>query len=164
MNYLKIAGLVLCAFFSSLLDTSFFSAMPVFGATILSTLVIVLTLSVSKELRPVLAYSISAVVFFSAFSSLPIWLILLIFFCVPYFIHFIQTKYFPKISILMALPFFLFGTVIFSAILLFYNKGWNAEGVIILIYFMLMNSALGLGLLYIVQRWERDFGRKEIKF
>jgi len=164
MNYTKAFLLIVCAFFLTLLDASFFSAMPLFGATILSSYILALALSISKELNLLLCYVISAVFFFSIFSSLPIWLIVIVFLGVPYVIFYVRKKYFPKLSILPSALFFITGTLIFSTIFLIYNKEWNLNGLIILIYFILINSAIGVGVYYLLQKLEMDFGRKEIRF
>lgn len=164
MNFIKGLVLTICALVLSLLDTSFFSAMPLFGATIISTFVFAMVLCVSKDQNILIYYSVSSVFFFSIFSSLPVWLIVVVFLLIPYILFFIRKKYFPKQSIPSSIPFFMAGTLIFSFILLVYNKQWDIDGVIVVIYFMIINSALGMGLYYILARWEQDFGRKEIKF
>lgn len=164
MNYTKALVLTFCSLALCLLDTSFFSAMPLFGATVIGTFALALVLSVSKNQSVLLYYSISSVFFFSIFSSLPVWLIVIVLLLLPYILFFIRKKYFPQLSILSSIPFFMTGTLIFSGLLLVYNKEWSMDGLAVVVYFMLINSAIGTGLHYIFERWERDFGRKEIKF
>lgn len=164
MNYTKALLLIVCAMLLSLFDTSFFSSLPIFGATILSAYVCDLFLSVSKGLNIFLTYAIAVVFFFSIFSSLPIWFIVVGFLCLPYSIYFIRKKYFPKLSVFSSLPFFIAGTLIFSTILIAYNKDWNISGLAVLVYFTLLNSVLGAALYYLSSKWEKGFSRKEIKF
>lgn len=164
MNYTKAILLVICAFVLSLLDTSFFSAMPLFGATIISAFVLALTLSMFDQVNVLLTYVISAILFFSVFSSLPIHFIVLGFFLIPYLILFIRKKYFPQSSVLSSIPFFVFGTLFFSLMLLLNNRQWNLDGLVVLIYFVLLNSAIGMGLYYLIRKFQKDFSRKEIKF
>jgi hypothetical protein len=164
MNYSKIVALVCIAFVASLMDTSFFSFLPIFGATLLLAYVIALNFALTTRLENLSTYAIPTVFFYSIFSSLPIWLVVLVFFVIPSIVLLIKNKYFPEPSTLSSAIFFVSGTLLFSIILLLYGGDFSLNSMATGIYFTLINSLAGVIMFYLTQKFRKTFSRKDIKF
>lgn len=164
MNLTKILFLILLAFILSILDTSFFSFIPIFGATIISSYVAIINFSINGKINEFLLFTIAVIFFFSAFSSLPVWLIVAIFLLVPYLIFYIKKSYFPEPSTLSSLAFFSFATFLFALASLLYDQEWHLNRIAVGLYFILINSAFGVFFYYLSKKIRKNFAIKDIKF
>jgi len=163
-NLTKSLFLVLLAFILSILDTSFFSFVPIFGATIISSYITIINFSITGKTNDFLTFAISVIFFFSAFSSLPVWMIVLVFLLVPYLIHYVKGHFFPDPSVPFSVAFFMAGTFLFSLISLVYGKEWNVTGIILMSSFIFINSLFGVFLYYISRKVKKNFTGKDINF
>jgi len=164
MNLSKTLLLIILAFILSILDASFFSFLPVFGATIITSYVTIINFSITEKTNDFLVFTLSVIFFFSAFSSLPVWLIVGVFFILPSLIFFIKKTYFPEPSVFSSFAFFVLGTLLFGIISLIFTKGWTMQGIVSVLYFIILNSAFGVGIYYFSRSIRRKFTRKDIKF
>ncbi|MCL5410399.1 MAG: hypothetical protein M1324_00905 [Patescibacteria group bacterium] len=165
MKITKNFFLIFFAFVFSILDTSFFSFLPIIGeVTIISAYVAIIYFSISGQINDFLIFTIAVIFFFSAFSSLPVWLVVLTFLLVPYFIFYIRKKYFPEPSILSSLAFFGSGTFLFALTSIIYSKEWNGKNIFTSFCFVLINSAFGVLLYYVSKNIRKKLTRKDIKF
>ncbi|MFA4996027.1 MAG: hypothetical protein WC536_02710 [Patescibacteria group bacterium] len=163
-NLTKSLFLVLLAFILSILDTSFFSFIPILGATIISSYITIINFSITGKTNDFLIFTISVIFFFSAFSSLPVWMIVLTFLLIPYLIHYVKNHFFPDPSAPFSIAFFMAGTFLFSLISLIYGKEWNMTGVILVSSFIFVNSLFGVFLYYISRKIKKNFTGKDINF
>lgn len=115
--------LIILSLLTAVLDTSFFSLLPIFGATIVSTFSVLLILSLFENRQNYLVFVFSSIVFFSIFSSVQIWFLVLIFLAVPSILTFLINHYFPKFSILPAFMYFFVMNLLFQGVLtLFFGQ------------------------------------------
>lgn len=115
--------LIIVALLTTVLDTSFFSLIPIFGATIVSTFSVLLILSLFENRQNFLVFGLSSIVLFSIFSSVPIWFLVLIFLALPSIFTFIINNYFPKHSILPSFLYFFVMSFLFQGVLtLFFGQ------------------------------------------
>jgi hypothetical protein len=47
---------------------------------------------------------------------------------------------------------------------LIFTKGWTMQGIVSVLYFIILNSAFGVGIYYFSRSIRRKFTRKDIKF
>lgn len=164
MKISKVIIIILFAFLLSILDTSFFSFLPIFGATIISSYDFIINFSIMGKSRDFVFFTTVVVFFFSIFSSLPIWFVVLSFLVVPYAIFYVRNVYFTDPSVLASSMFFGIATFVFSFISMIYRKSWSESGIVALIYFVIINSVFGVALYYLSKRIRKNFTRAEIKF
>lgn len=164
MNYKNILFLVILAFFLSLLDSSFFSFLPLFGATILSTYIVILTLAVRAQPDELVVLSFGSVLFYSIFSSIALWFLLIFFFLLPQGVCYLRKNYFPETSIILVAPLFIVSTMFFALVMIFLGKEFSANSWAAFIYFIILNSISGISLFYLIRLIQKNFSRGEIKF
>lgn len=161
---MKWAGkilLILFALFLSVMDTAFFSNLTINGASIVSVYMLSIIFAINGDFERFLLFVGATVIFFSIFSSLPIYLIFLLFLVIPSFLLFLRKKYLPHPSVPVSLFYFIIVDFLFEIILLLQSKEWSRNGFEILGYFILINSVFGVIMFYIVNKIKNKFGRKE---
>ena len=164
MNITKSLLLITLAFILSILDTSFFSFIPILGTTIISSYAAIINFSIAEKINDFLIFTIAVIFFFSSFSSLPVWLIVMVFLIFPSIMFYVKKTYFPEPSVISSFAFFVSGTLLFALTSLIYTNGWNREGTIASLYFIAINSAFGVLIYYLLRNIKRKITRKEIKF
>lgn len=162
-HYLKKILIVILTFVMVLFDISLFSFWDLHGATVISSLVFILFLAMAAKSKTFLIPSLSALFFFSVFSSLPMLVLFLNFIILPAAVHFFRIRFFPEPNIFSSFFYFVAGSFCFEFVLLIFSGEWNQAGFLTLGYFILINSLFGLlcFLSYIVSR--RFFALPEIK-
>ena len=136
--------LFLLAFIAVFVDVSFFSFWPVFGATLISSFVLVVIFSLFFEDQLFLIFSLSVVFFFAIFSSLPLWIIIVCFLLVPAFLLFVRRRYLPEPNFVIILIYLIIANLLFEMILITFFKEWNEKGLLALAYFVATNTLFGL--------------------
>ncbi|MEI7791884.1 MAG: hypothetical protein WCI57_00130 [Candidatus Berkelbacteria bacterium] len=163
MNIFKKILLVCLALATVLLDVSFFSAFEIYGATIISSLAVLLTMAITDRSRNYLIYVFSLILFFTIFSSLPLLVIALEFLALPVGLNYVMTRYFPRPKAVTSPVYYLFGNFIFELVLLVYSKEYNQAGLLTLSYFVVLNSILGVIFYILQEKVKNDFNIEEIK-
>jgi len=164
MIYFKYSTLIIVSFILSFLDISFFSFLGVYGATILSSFIFVIIYSFAdKTKKDYLIISLSLVLFFSIFSSLPLFPILFNFFLIPSVITYIRKYYLPEPSLIVSIIYFLLATLLFEGLLLIYDKAWNSAGFLTFSWFIFINTLLGLFAYAFYLKIRKRFKTFEIK-
>jgi len=163
MNTIKKILLIVAALITVLLDVSFFSSLEIYGATVILSLAVLLTMAITDRGRDYLIYAFSLILFFTIFSSLPLIVIAIEFLVLPAGLNFVLTKYFPKPRPATSPIYYIFGTLFFEFVLLVYSKEFTQSGFLTLGYFVVINSIVGV-ICYIVQeKVKSDFNIEEIK-
>lgn len=145
-TYLFFAILTLI---SSLLDISYFSALPVFGSSILLTFQLIIVIAAYDWRYYSIIFAAFAILFYTGLSSLPIYFILILFIGIPLLIFYLRKR------IIFELNYFTFLTIIFASNLVFQIAyliiGWDFSINIIFaaLSFILINSLAGI-ILFII--------------
>lgn len=163
MKFFRKFLIVLFAFVLTLLDVSFFSNLTVGGSTIISTYVFITIFSLIGDSSISLVFSLSCVLFFVAFSSVPLFSILLLFFVFPAIIVYLRKNYFPEPSVLLSAIFFLVANLVLELFMLFNAKEFSEAALQTLLYFVIINSIFGVIAFYFTKRIRKKFGREMIK-
>lgn len=128
------------ALFATILDTSFFSFFDIFGATIVSTFVILLVFATLGYRKITLLFAAFSILFLSIFSSLPLYSMLASFFGVPLLILYIKEKVFYESSMTTVLVVFFIANLIFRIFLLSLDVLSSGESISSIIFFPLINT------------------------
>lgn len=163
MTWKKIIFLLIFALCLTVLDVSFFAALSVSGATFISSLAVVMIYALLRKEGDYLALGIFLTLFYSVFSSVPVWFIVITFVGIPSLVIFLRNSYFPEPSGIFAFLFFLLYYLIFEFVLLLIFKELNSEGGRILVYFILLNSITSIIIYQTVRLVRKKFRIEEIK-
>lgn len=163
MSIFKKILLVCLALVTVLLDVSFFSTFEIYGATVISSLAILLTMAITDRNRNYLIYAFSLILFFTIFSSLPLIVIAIEFLALPAGLNYVMTRYFPRPRAATSPIYYLFGNFIFELVLMVYAKEYNQVGLLTLSYFVVLNSIFGVIFYVLLEKVKNDFNIEEIK-
>jgi len=163
MNTFKKIMLIVVALVTVLLDVSFFSSIEIYGATIILSLSILLTMAISDRSRDYLIYAFSLILFFTIFSSLPLIVIAIEFLLLPAGLNYVMIKYFPKPRPVTSPIYYIFGTLFFELVLLVYSKEFTESGLLTLSYFVVINSIVGVICYIIQEKVKNDFKIEDIR-
>lgn len=94
--------LFLLALTTTLLDTSFFSSLNFFGATILSTLSILIVFSILERTRASYLFAAFATLCYAALSSLSVYLLVILFLGIPFGIAYLKSKLLIEFNLLLS--------------------------------------------------------------
>lgn len=162
MNWQKITFLFILALFSAILDTSFFSAITIFGASIILTYLILIFLAI-RATEETFIFAAFSVIFFTIFSSISVIIILLNFLIIPLMVFYLRKRFLPEPSFLASLLYFSAGSLIFELIFILYFKEFGREGLTILGSFIAMSTIAGMIIYVTESRIRKIFHRREIK-
>lgn len=151
MKVIKKLGIVLFSLILTILDVSFFSAMPVHGATIVTTFLVAIVLSLLLSPESLIIFAAGAVIFFSIFSSLPAWILIIGFFAIPEIVLYLRKTVVPEPTVPISFFFFVITNFIFELLLLLFAKEFNSVGFSMLGYFVLLNSVAGTFLYFLMK-------------
>lgn len=164
MNYIKYPILIFISFVLVFIDISFFSFIGIFGATLLSSLIFLVIFSIlNKDQKDDYIVALSMVLFFSIFSSLPLPIIFIGFFLLPFGIGYVRKHYFSEPSPIGSIPYFLMTNFIFEGVLILYVGDFSSSGLLMFSWFILLNTFFGFLLYSISQSVRNNLMRGEIK-
>lgn len=149
MKWIKYTILFFLAAVLTLLDTSFFANIAVGNASIVSVFQLVIFFAILAEAKNYYFFAASAIILFSIFSSLPVWLIFLLFFLLPSAILYLRKGHLALPSVPATMILFTIANLLFEIILLSYAKEWNKSGFSSLYYFIFINTIFGTILYYL---------------
>lgn len=155
---------ILLALFLSVLDLSFFSAFSLFGATVLTTFMMIVNLALlakkqSKE--EFLIFQVSGFFVYTLLSSVSIWILLVLFILLPSLILYIRLNYFRTLSLPTGLILLIISNLLFEVFLFLQAKQLNSQSVKTIIAFVIMNSLVGFVILFIASQFR--YRKQEIK-
>jgi len=142
----------LLAFATTLLDTSFFSFLEIYYATIITSLAFLISFSILNLKKRTIIYAAFLTLFFVVFSSLPVWFIICVFFGIPLIIFAVRFRLALDRSILLLVLTFIFSNFLFQMFLAVSSVDFSRTAFISVISFTLINTIAGLVIYYIVQK------------
>lgn len=154
MNDILIIILIpLLSLFLTVLDTSFFSFYEIFNATVISTFVALLTISIFGHRHLTLYFAATTVLFMTAFSSLPLSILVLVYFGIPLFIFYIRSRLSFEPNLGPAVAIFVSANVIFRLLLITSGSQLTNELLESIIVFPIINSLFAIILFVLVKRF-----------
>lgn len=143
MKQLKLLIYFLLGFVLVLFDVSFLSNFEIYGATVLLSFSFLVILAVVRPFEDFMYFSLSLVILFAIFSSLPLFLVVLNFVLLPLLINFVRTKYFHRPGRLGMIAYLAVANFLFELILTIWAKELNQSGFLAIGYFTLINTFTG---------------------
>lgn len=144
MKLFKIIIFGILALLLTLLDVAFFSNLPVYGATIVSTFLVAIIFSLDNKWENLVLFGSFSLLFYSVFSSVPILVLAFVFYILPFAVHYLRKNYFRDTSAVFSIAYFAPVLLLFDLSLMIATKQWGAEAVLALCYFVLINSVFGV--------------------
>ncbi|OGD62641.1 hypothetical protein A2215_04815 [Candidatus Berkelbacteria bacterium RIFOXYA2_FULL_43_10] len=132
--------LFLLAIFTTLLDTSFFSNLSFFGATILSTLSILIVLSILERTRASYLFAAFATLCYATFSSLSVYLLTILFLGIPFGIAYLKSKLLIEFNLLLSIFVILIAEFIFILVATAFGGGLTLAILKYIASFMTINT------------------------
>ncbi len=163
MKYLRFLIIVILALALSFADAAYFSFIEISGITLVTSYLVANTVAMTGKFSDLVALCYAFVIFFSVFSSLPVWVLFVLFFALPLTFYQLKSSYFPELSVLASFFFFIATSSIFEMVLLFEAKEWNKNSLELIGYFALYNSLAGMAIYHGAKKVRRYFVRGEIK-
>lgn len=143
MKFVYYIFILLLAFFSSLLDTSFFSFLEIYYATILISLAILISLPMLNVKKGTIIYATMLILFFTIFSSLAIWFLTLMFILIPLIVFYLNHRFAFDHSKLLIVIVFLFCNFLFQFSLATINQDFSTQAFISVLSFTFINTIAG---------------------
>jgi len=144
MKFIKNLVLVFLALFLVILDTTFFSALPIYEATVISSFVATIIIALIAKFPEGLFFSSTCVIAMSVFSSVSVFVLAIVYFVIPSIIYFLKTYYFKELIPIFTIPFFLGSFCLFNLVLMISIKEFSEKAFLALAYFALINTFVGL--------------------
>jgi len=150
MKIYKYIILAIAAFVTTLLDTSFFSFIDIFEASIISTFSALLVLTILNFKREALYFASFSILFYTIFSSVPVYLLFLLFFGISTLFYLAKIKVAINLkSIFWVIIIFLVSNFLFDLFLLLLFGGVTADSLTSLFFFVIINTIFGIILFYL---------------
>ncbi len=147
--------LPLLSFVMTLIDTSFLSYYEIFNATIISTFCLTLVLSVANLRRPALLFGAYCILFLSAFSSIPLYAIMLAYLGIPLLIFYSRNRMFFGSAFLPSVALFLAANLVFRLLLLALNFELTEGVVWSIIFFPILNTLFCIILFVLLKKFNQ---------
>jgi hypothetical protein len=163
MKQIRNLIVVVSALVLVLLDVSFFVSIEVYGATILSALSVLLIMAMIDKTKSYYVFSLSLVLFYSIFTSLPLGIIIINFFVLPAMLNLVRVRFFPEPTTITAFFYLLGANLFFESVLMVYSGELNESGWLAFSYFVFLNTVFGLLLFYLYSLAKKRLLRDEIK-
>jgi hypothetical protein len=144
MNWFRVIIFGFLALLLTLLDVTFFSNLSVYGATIITTFIVVVIFALDKKWESLILFSSFSFILYSVFSSVPVLVLVFIFYILPFFIHYLRKNYFRDVSAFFSIAYFVPSLFLFDLSLMIATKQWGVEAVLALCYFVIINSVFGI--------------------
>ncbi|MFA5927423.1 MAG: hypothetical protein WCT32_03140 [Patescibacteria group bacterium] len=163
MRWIKYLLVGVLSLFLVMLDVTYFSSLPIKGATIFSSLVVVIVTALIWPLDPLLILISFLSVLFAIFSSLPIVLILIMFFLLPVALVFCRQRYLPGSSRFVVLVILIVTCLSTEMLMLIFFPEWSSEVATSIGYFVLINSIFGMAVFELATRVRSAVRHNEIR-
>lgn len=157
MKVLNIIIYFLLAFVFSLLDTSVLSFMPIFSATILLTISVLITLSLLGLKEQSLIFAIFSVLFYAAFSSLSVYFLVIFFLAIPFAILRLKKMAFFESNYLLVILTFVLLFLFFSLAIFILNSEISVQMLAVVATFVAINTLAGLIIYFLTKMIRRHF-------
>lgn len=155
MKLLYYILIVFLAFFAVLLDTSFFSFLEVYYATVLISLGILISLPMLDIKKGTIIYATLLILFFTIFSSLQIWFIFVIFILIPLIVFYLNRRFAFDHSKILIILVFLLCTFLFQFSLALVSQDFSTQAFVSIFSFMIINTIIGFLIFYLLKTARR---------
>ncbi len=150
MKTYKYIILAILSLLTTLLDTSFFSFIDIFEASIISTFAVLFTMAILNLKREALYFASFSILFYVIFSSVPVYLLFILFLGIPLILYLTKTKIaLNQENVLWVITIFLLANFLFDLLLLLLFGGVSAESITSLFSFIVINTIFGLIIYYL---------------
>jgi len=165
MKFHYIIFLFLFAVILVLLDTSFFSFLALFDASIISSFSFLVFFTLNdKNLNKVLLFASFLAVLFSAFSSLSVLVIMINFIFLPTVMFYLRKNYFSDINQFVVIFILLLINLLFDLVIIFsYQLPWDLNILYQLMSFILINTLFQIFIFSFSWMYKRKIITSEIK-
>ena len=157
MNKIKYFWYLIIGLLSVLLDVSFLSNFEVYGASVITSFLILIILAISDKGDDYIYFALLLVILFSIFSSLPLGVIAFDLLVLPIALNLVIKKYFPRPNNFTALFYFILATFAFDLFLLIWSRDWSMTGFLAVGYFVVINSLAGWMIYFIYNAIRKKF-------
>jgi len=144
--------LILLAFCAVLLDTSFFSFLIIYNATILISLILLISMPLSGVRKGTVIYASFLILFFAVFSSLPVWFLLLQFMLIPLIVFYLNQRFALDQSKILVILAFVLCCVFFQLSLAVVSQDFSKQAFVSVISFTIINSIAGVIIFFIFRK------------
>lgn len=151
MNVFTYIIFISLALVTTLLDTSFFSYLEIYYATILTSLAFLISFSILNLKKGAVIYAAFLTLFFAIFSSLPVWLLICLFFGLPLIIFAVRFRLAIDRSILILILTFIVANLLFQLSLAIASLDFSKYAFISVVSFTVINTLAGLAIYYITK-------------
>lgn len=134
----------LLALILAVLDTSFFSFHELLGATVITSFSAGIILAVLGLRKHWLLFAASSLLFFTAFSSLPLYILIAVFLGLPLLIFYIKNKIFFESSLLVTIVIFTLSNFAFRLLILPASYSMEKSIIISTFAFTILNTLAGI--------------------
>lgn len=140
---------------TSVLDISYFSAIPILGSSILLTFELVIIIAAYDWRYYSIIFSMFAILFYSGLSSLPIYYILILFIIIPLLIFYLRKRIIFEINYFTFLTIIVASNFLFQMIYLLIEWNFSFDALISALSFILINTLAGMVLFIISSKLSR---------
>ena len=164
MNLLAYIIFIFLALATTLLDTSFFSFLEIYYATILTSLAFLISFSILNLKKGAIIYAAFLTLFFAIFSSLPVWYLICLFFGIPLIIFAVRFRLAIDRSRLLLILTFLIANLLFQLSLAVASLDFSKYAFISIVSFTVINTLAGLIIYFITKKIINILSRMLNKF
>lgn len=138
------------ALVTTLLDTSFFSFLSIFEASFVLTFSLLLVLTILDLRKEALYFGFVSILFYTIFSSLPVYLLFLIFLGIPMVIYLIKIRMAINLeNFVWVIITLFFSNLSFYFLLIVFFGEVSAVSLTSFSFFIIINTILGLAVYYL---------------
>lgn len=150
MKLYKYILLFVLSFLTAILDTSFFSFLTLYEASLISTFSIMIILMILDLRREALYFASFSILFYTIFSSVPVYLLFILFLGIPLFFYLLKTRVAINLESLVWVIIILFlSNLLFDLLLIVFFGDVSAGSLTSLLFFTIINTVFGLIVFYI---------------
>ncbi len=152
MNLIEFILFPILSFLLVCLDTSFFSFHEICSSTIISSFDVIIVFSLFDKRKQALYCAAFAILFLSALSSLPLYVLIIAYFGLPLIISYLKQKIFFDQVLSSAVLIYLGATLLFR-ILLLPMSDFSLNGLLLsVVMFIIINTLFGIFLFVIAKK------------
>jgi len=161
MNLINYIVIVLVAIVSVILDTSYFSFLEIWHATVLITFQILIVLAIIGFRQHLQFFAAFAILLYAIFSSVPLYFLIVAFLGIPLLVIYLKSKITYESNFPVILLSFLIINMIFQLGLVGATFSISAAAMTSVASFSLINTVVGLVIYYIVNYLKLTFRLEE---
>jgi hypothetical protein len=163
MKIIRVFLLALLALLATFLDSAFFSFFEVGHSTPVLSFILVVVFALVCSQKDFLVFTLFSSIFFGAYSSLPVWLVVFGFVVLPGLVAYLRLRFLPEPQIFLALIVFIVTSLIFALTAVLGFGGVAARSMEGVGYFTLINAALGILVFALLKQINKKFAIEEIR-